>query len=107
MCMSPKPPLINQTALTLQFNFASDTKPGYIQVQNHGELPAYDKSRGWGFVRETCAVPPRPVQWDGITAEAAGFYAAATEFDAPAGLEQEHYNRFGMAFRMRIPPRSV
>lgn len=104
MCMSPKPPLRNQTALTLQFNFASDTKPGYIQVQNHGELPAYDNNRGWGFVRETCAVPPRPVQWEGITAEPSGFYAAPTEFVAPAGLEQEHFNRFGMAFRLRIPP---
>lgn len=102
--MRSKPSLYNQTALTLQFNFTSDTKSGYIQVQNHGEPPAYDETRGWGFVRETCAVPPRPVQWEGITAEATGFYAAAQDFDAPAGLEQEHYNRFGMAFRMRIPP---
>ncbi|MDF2937394.1 MAG: hypothetical protein K0Q90_2767 [Paenibacillaceae bacterium] len=90
--------------LTLQFNFASGEKAGYIHVPYHGELPAYDEARGWGFVRETCAVPPRPVQWDGIAADAAGFFAAAREFDAPAGLEQEHYNRFGLAFRMRIPP---
>ncbi len=92
------------TELNLKFTFESGSKPGYIRVPYQGEPPAYDETRGWGFVRETCAVPPRLVQWDEITAEATGFYAAAKEFDAPAGLEQEHYNRFGMAFRMRIPP---
>lgn len=103
--MSSPSSLSKPTAFSLQFHFASGEKPGYIHVPYLGMPPVYEETRGWGFVRETCAVPPRPVQWDGITADSTGFYTAAVEeIEAAAGLEQEHYNHFGMAFRVRIPP---
>ncbi|RAU93566.1 GDSL-type esterase/lipase family protein [Paenibacillus sp. YN15] len=104
--MSSQPSISTQTqtSLTLRFNFESADKLGFIHVPYHGAPPIYNEERGWGFVRQTCAVPPRPVQWEEITADSSGFYAAVREFEAPAGLEQEHYNRFGMAFRVRIPP---
>lgn len=103
--MSLHTPMSNNT-ISLKFNFAAGTKPGYTNVtfREQGCPPEYNGTAGWGFVRETCAVPPRPVQLEEVYAEDAGFFVAAREFDAPDGLENEHYNRFGMAFRVHIPP---
>ncbi|MBD2867299.1 GDSL-type esterase/lipase family protein [Paenibacillus arenilitoris] len=88
-----------------KFNFSCTPKTGYTQVCSDagGRVPLYDEASGLGFVEETCAVPPRAVHADSIRMTEEGCVVCEAEFMEEPGFESEHYNRFGMAFRMKAP----
>ncbi|WP_438447680.1 GDSL-type esterase/lipase family protein [Gorillibacterium sp. sgz5001074] len=87
-----------------KFYFGSQAKEGYIRIPydaNDG-VPFYDPEAGFGFVGETCATPPRPVHPQNVTAGANGFYVTEPEFEEET--VPDHYNHYGMAFRIQAPP---
>ncbi|SFA75997.1 Lysophospholipase L1 [Cohnella sp. OV330] len=94
------------TELALKFNFTEQTKPGYMAVtlDAEGRAPLYDPTVGYGFVEETCTLPPRTVHAAGIRSDGAGFSIVETAFDAEPGFEGDEFNRYGMAFRFHAPP---
>ncbi|WP_151734104.1 GDSL-type esterase/lipase family protein [Paenibacillus tengchongensis] len=89
-----------------RFNFAVNPKEGYIQVPFdpvHGAVP-YDPERGYGFARHTLALPPRRVHTSAIVREADGFTITEPATEEDDSVKKDHYNRFGMAFRVKAPP---
>jgi len=94
------------TELALKFNFTDQIKPGYVAVTPDAErrAPLYDPVVGYGFVEETCALPPRTVHTAGIRSDGRGFSIVETAFDAEPSFESDEYNRYGMAFRFHAPP---
>ena len=93
------------TKLALKFNFTDRNKPGYLSVpyDDKNGAPLYDPAVGYGFVNETCSLPPRKVHLSTIMSDGTGFYIAEKEFDAEPGFEGDSYNRYGMAFRIDAP----
>lgn len=88
------------------FNFTSMPKDGYTSVsydEKHGVL-MYNDSIGYGFIHATCAQPPREVHTAEITSDGTGFVISEPHFFAEAGCEADHYNNYGMAFRIQAPP---
>ena len=90
----------------LRFNFTSEAKPGATTVKwnNASGAPLYSQARGFGFVSQTGAQPARTVHTAQIRSDGKGFFISEPHFTAERGFEALHYNRFGMAFRIRAAP---
>lgn len=90
----------------LRFNFTSQPSHGAIQVKwsEGGGAPMFDAATGHGFVERTGALPPRPVHTAGIRSDGNGFVIAEPVFEAEKNFEKDHYNHFGMAFRIKAAP---
>ena len=91
---------------TLRFNFTGQTTPGAVQVKwsERTGAPMYDAATGYGFVERTGALPARPVHVAGIRSEGKGFVISEPVFEAEKNFEKDHYNHFGMAFRIKAAP---
>lgn len=91
---------------TLRFNFTNQPPPGAIQVKwDEGRgAPLYDAATGYGFVDRTGALPARVVHTGGIRSDGQGFVIQEAAFEAEKGFEKDHYNNFGMAFRIKAAP---
>ncbi|WP_338764218.1 GDSL-type esterase/lipase family protein [Massilia sp. METH4] len=88
----------------MRFNFTAHPAPGAVTVEAdaRGGAPLYSAATGYGFVTHTGALPARPVHSEGIRAGAHGFTITEPVIDTAVG--GNHYNRFGMAFRIKVPP---
>ncbi len=64
----------------------------------------YSEERGYGFITHTSAKPPREVHPDRITAEENGVTVSEPAFYAAEGNEEDDYNHYGMAFRIKALP---
>lgn len=93
-------------ASTLRFNFTQQTVPGAIQVKwnESSGAPSYQAALGYGFVDRTGALPARVVHTGGIRSDGKGFVISEPAFEAEKGFEKDHYNHFGMAFRIKAAP---
>ncbi|WP_051933306.1 GDSL-type esterase/lipase family protein [Massilia sp. BSC265] len=91
---------------TLRFNFTNKATPGAVQVKwnERTGAPLYDSARGYGFVDLTGALPARAVHTSGIRSDGKGFFISEPAFEAEKGFEKDHYNNFGMAFRIKAAP---
>lgn len=83
------------------FDFTAKPAVGAIAVQRDA-LPRYSASSGYGFVDRTGALPARAVHTDSIRREAAGYVITETAIDPDTG--KDHYNNYGMAFRIKAAP---
>ena len=94
------------SAATQRFNFTNQPVPGAIQVQwsERSGAPLYQPSLGYGFVERTGALPARVVHTGAIRSEGKGFVIEEPAFEAEKGFEKDHYNNFGMAFRIKAAP---
>lgn len=88
------------------FNFSSQAPAGAVQVtlNDRGAAPLYDAAVGHGFVERTGALPARPVHVAAIRSNGNGFVIREPVFEAEQGFEKDHYNGFGMAFRIKAAP---
>ncbi len=91
---------------TLRFDFTNQPAPGAVHVKwsDDSGAPLYDASTGFGFVERTGALPARPVHVKEIRRTAQGFVISEPVFDAEKGFEKDHYNNYGMAFRIKAAP---
>ncbi len=91
---------------SLRFDFTGRPAPGAVQVKwnAQGGAPLFDPAAGYGFVNQTGAVPARAVHTAGIRSDGKGFVISEAAFEAEKGFEKDHYNGFGMAFRIKAPP---
>jgi hypothetical protein len=87
-------------AAELRFDFTGRATPGAVAIQ--GSAPLYDTARGYGFVDRTAALPARPVHTEGIRCGDDGCTITEAAIDPNAATD--HYNNFGMAFRIRAAP---
>jgi lysophospholipase L1-like esterase len=101
---------MEKKALTEQaeykFNFTDSIKAGYTSVvfnTDNGGAPLYSSAAGCGFVSQTCAMPPREVHTGRITSDGSGFVICEPSAYAEAGFENDNYNNYGMAFRIKAP----
>lgn len=89
----------------LRFCFTDQPVDGMIHVKMGAEgPPEYTEERGYGFVRHTCAVPPREASFDTIQADRTGFHVTVDSFYREPGMEMDHFNHYGLAFRVKLPP---
>ncbi len=91
---------------TLRFNFTGQARADAIQVkfdERHG-VPLFDAGIGFGFVDRTGALPARAVHTASIRSDGKGFFISEPVFEAEKGFEKDHYNNFGMAFRIKAAP---
>lgn len=90
----------------LRFDFTGRPPPGAVGVQwsERSAAPLYDATIGHGFVDRTGALPARAVHTRAIRAGSAGFTISEPAFEAEKGFEKDHYNNFGMAFRIKAAP---
>jgi len=88
------------------FNFSSQAQAGAVQVtlNERGAAPLYDAAVGHGFVERTGALPARAVHVAAIRRNGDGFVISEPAFEAEQGFEKDHYNGFGMAFRVKAAP---
>lgn len=91
---------------TLRFDFTDKPAPGAVQVKWDERLgaPRYDAAAGYGFVEHTGALPARVVHAGAIRSAGTGFVIEEPAFEAEKGFEKDHYNNFGMAFRIKAAP---
>ena len=88
-----------------RFNFSGKPAPGAIAVTWRGSgAPRFDAAAGFGFVERTGALPGRQVHVAGIRSNGNGLVIAEPAFEAEKGFEKDHYNHFGMAFRIKAAP---
>ena len=89
-----------------RFNFTSQATPGAIQVtwRAAGGAPLFDAAKGFGFVEHTGALPARPVHVAAIRSTGKGFVISEPSFEAEKNFEKDHYNNYGMAFRIKAAP---
>ncbi len=94
------------SAESLRFNFTQQPSPGAVQLtwRGPGGAPLYDAATGYGFVEQTGALPARAVHTREIRSEARGAVISEPAFEAEKGFEKDHYNNFGMAFRIKAAP---
>jgi lysophospholipase L1-like esterase len=86
----------------LRFDFTGRAAPGAVAVKWNGNAPLYDTATGYGFVNQTAALPARPVHTEGIRCGDDGCTITEAAIDPNAATD--HYNNFGMAFRIRAAP---
>jgi lysophospholipase L1-like esterase len=86
----------------LRFDFTGRAAPGAVAVAANGQVPLYDAATGHGFVKQTGALPARPVHTAGIRCGSDGCTITEPAIDVSVG--GNHYNHFGMAFRIRAAP---
>lgn len=64
----------NENNGEMYFNFTKESKDGAIDVGTiNGKAPLYNRDRGWGFVSETTAMPPRKVDVNRIEVKKEGY----------------------------------
>ncbi len=87
-----------------RFNFTGRPVPGAVSVtlDSRDGAPLYDAASGFGFVNQTGALPARIVHTAEIRADANGFQISEPRFDGDAS--SDHYNNYGMAFRVKAAP---
>ena len=85
----------------LRFDFTGQPAPGAVPVNGNGRVPLYDAATGYGFVDQTGALPARPVHTEGIRCGSDGCTITEPAIEAGTG---NHYNHFGMAFRIKAAP---
>ncbi len=97
------------------FNFTSDSVDGAVNVRfdDRGEPPVYSDKAGYGFVSQTCALPPREVDIQDILRFDDGFFVIETDEsrfvmvdDSGKEIEQSKcttYDFGGMVFRVKVP----
>lgn len=105
-CLAPAAQAAPRASKELRFNFTSEPKAGATTVKFNGAsgAPLYDETRGYGFVSQTGAQPARTVHTAQIRSDGKGFFISEPQFTAERGFEALHYNRFGMAFRIKAAP---
>ena len=91
-------------AQELRFNFTGQASPGAVQVawRAQGGAPLYDAAAGYGFVDRTAAFPARAVHTSEIRSDAGGARISEPRFEGDAA--SDHYNNYGMAFRVKAAP---
>ncbi|SFC90366.1 GDSL-type esterase/lipase family protein [Massilia yuzhufengensis] len=89
-----------QAQAALRFNFSSQAQPGAIQATPR----LFDAATGFGFVERTGALPARPVHVGALRGDGKGVEISEPVFEAAKGFEKDHYNNFGMAFRVKAAP---
>lgn len=89
-----------------RFNFKAAAMDGYTHVTMDptGEVPLYSDAIGYGFIAETCSKPPRETHTRGIKADGTGFSILEPTFYTAQGNEEDDYNNYGMAFRLKAAP---
>jgi len=94
------------SADTLRFDFTNRPAAGatHVKWSDRSGAPLYDEATGYGFVERTGALPARPVHVAGIRSEGKGFVISEPHFEAEKGFEKDHYNNYGMAFRIKAAP---
>jgi hypothetical protein len=95
LVLAAAPAWAGQAPTPLRFSFAGPTPDMRAVACDHG-APGYDAGRGWGFVAQTGAQPPRPVHVAGIRCTGKAAVIDEPVFDGD--------NHFGMAFRVTAPP---
>ncbi|MFC5463050.1 GDSL-type esterase/lipase family protein [Massilia niabensis] len=95
-----------QVRPALHFNFTQQPQAGAVQVKwnERSGAPLYDAATGFGFVDRTGALPARPVHTASIRSDGKGFTISEPAFEAEKGFEKDHYNNYGMAFRIKAAP---
>lgn len=90
----------------LRFDFTSRPSADAVQVKwnERSGAPLFDAAVGYGFAERTGALPARPVHTATIRSDGKGFTISEPAFDAEKGFEKDHYNHFGMAFRIKAAP---
>lgn len=89
-------------ASELRFDFTGRAAAGAVAARPDGGAPLYDAATGYGFVGQTAALPARPVHTQGIRCGGDG--CTITEGSIDPNAATDHYNNFGMAFRIRAAP---
>ncbi|MGG4143557.1 GDSL-type esterase/lipase family protein [Paenibacillus algorifonticola] len=89
-----------------KFNFTAKSRPGFISVKYDLEqgAPLFNKATGYGFINQTSSSPSREVHAAQLEFDETGFFITEPEFEEEAGYEQDHFNNYGMAFRIQTPP---
>jgi lysophospholipase L1-like esterase len=100
------PALASAQAGGLRFNFSSQASPGAIQVKwsERSGAPLFDAATGYGFVERTGALPARAVHTATIQRSSKGFVISEPAFEAGKDIGADHYNHYGMAFRIKAAP---
>ena len=90
-----------QTPVRQHYDFTSQPAPGAVAL--HGKTaPLYSTATGYGFVSQSGALPARAVHAAQIRHEAGGYVITEPAIDPNAGTD--HYNNFGMVFRVKAAP---
>jgi lysophospholipase L1-like esterase len=94
----------DSAATELHFNFTGQRAPGAVRVawDGQGGAPLYDAAAGYGFVDRTAALPVRAVHTAEIRSDAGGARISEPRFEGDAS--SDHYNNYGMAFRVKAAP---
>lgn len=98
----------------MYFNFAKKDKENAINVEmNKGKAPLYDEEKGYGFVSESNAMPPRKVNVNKIKQSEKGFtimendmsrFKLVDEKGNEIALSKSTTHNFGgMIFRVKAP----
>lgn len=89
-----------------RFNFTQEKITNFINITLNSEnnAPLYEDEIGYGFVRQTCAIPPREVHPEKIYSDAEGFKTVELKFFQEENNETSNYNNYGMAFRIKAAP---
>lgn len=104
----------NENTGEMYFNFTKESKEGAIDVKAvNNKAPLYNKSKGWGFVSETTAMPVRKVNVNSIKVKKEGFKVVENSLskfnitDKDGKLldytKATDYNYGGMVFRVNVP----
>ena len=104
----------NENNGEMYFNFTKESKEGAIDVGTiNGKAPLYNRDRGWGFVSETTAMPPRKVNVNSIEVRKEGYKVVENSVakfnitDKDGKLldytKATDYNYGGMVFRVNLP----
>jgi lysophospholipase L1-like esterase len=93
----------DKQAAQRRFIFTGRAAPGAIAVRwQETGAPLFSAAAGHGFVDQTAALPARPVHTAQIRHDGTGFTITEPAIDANAATD--HYNNFGMAFRIKAAP---
>lgn len=99
---------------TMYFNFTQENRDGALNVASvNKKAPLYSKSKGWGFVSETTAMPVRKVDTNDIEIKKEG-YSVTENNVAKYNITDKNgkaldytkatdYNYGGMVFRVNAP----
>lgn len=104
----------NENTGEMYFNFTKESRAGAIDVGTiNGKAPLYNRDRGWGFVSETTAMPPRKVNVNSIEVKKEGYKVVENSVakfnitDKDGKLldytKATDYNYGGMVFRVNLP----
>ncbi|MFZ6765603.1 GDSL-type esterase/lipase family protein [Undibacterium sp. Di26W] len=99
-------PSITAASAEMRFNFSHQTQPGATNVNWNDSTgaPLFDAKAGYGFIEQTGAFPARVVHTAQIRSDGNGFVISEPAFEAEEGFGKDHYNNFGMAFRIKAAP---